>query len=111
MSGFKPLALVGISVSGKIIPIVPFWPALEQNLSPSAGFLIERILILAILVPFLPSVIKALSIIPVSPFLGLIESSFLPSSSPLPKIALPISIVFASIISPSRIKPLLSSFE
>ena len=80
ISGFRPVALVGISTSGIIIPTVPFCPALEQNLSPMAGFLILRILILAILVPVLLSVIKALSIIPVSPFFGLTEASFFGSS-------------------------------
>ena len=65
ISGLTPSAVVGISSSFKIIPTVPFCPALEQNLSPIFGILDALIRTFAILCPSSPSVKKALSTIPV----------------------------------------------
>ena len=75
ISGRMPSAVQGISHSRKIIPIVPFCPALEQNLSPICGTLSPLILTFAILLPSSPSVINALSTTPTCPFLAYTELS------------------------------------
>ena len=40
ISGFKPSSVYGISCSGMILPIVPFCPCLDENLSPITGAMI-----------------------------------------------------------------------
>ena len=74
-SGLTPSAVNGISSSGIMRPIVPFCPAREAILSPIAGTRSSRILILAILNPSSPSLIKALSTIPNCPFLVVFDLS------------------------------------
>ena len=95
ISGFIPSAVVGISSSFKIIPIVPFCPALEQNLSPIFGILEALILTLAMRCPSSPSVKNALSTIPVCAFLHFIEASIKELGSSMLFMAFPIIIVLS----------------
>ena len=61
ISGRIPSSVKGMFSSGIISPIVPFWPHLEQNLSPIAGIRSWRIRTFANLNPSSPSVMNALS--------------------------------------------------
>ena len=109
ISGRIPSAVVGISASGNMMPIVPFCPALDANLSPMAGIRSCLIRILAILPPFSSRVINALSTYPILPFLELIDSSTNASELVILFVAIPISIVLSLMIEFSRINPEFSS--
>ena len=104
-----PLDVVGISASSSIIPIVPFCPALEQNLSPIFGIRSDLILTFAILFPSSPVLINECATTPTCPFLVLTElSTYIPGFNIL-FVPIPITTVFSPTFVPSFIKPELGS--
>ena len=105
ISGRRPSAVKGMSDSGIINPIVPFWPHRLQNLSPIAGILSSRILTLAILNPSSPSVMNVLSTYPSCPFLGEIEESTALFGSVISDNAIPIRTILSSSFVFSLISP------
>ncbi len=66
MSGITPEAVYGISACSTTKPNTPFWPCLEENLSPNSGILKSRTFILTNLLPSTVSEIITVSTIPCS---------------------------------------------
>ena len=105
MSGRIPSAVVGISASSSTIPIVPFCPALLANLSPIAGIRMCLTLTFARRPPSSSLVMKDLSIYPIAPFFGLMDSSTYASELVSVFVAIPINIVLSFITVFSLIMP------
>ena len=106
ISGFSPDSVKGIFSSGISNPIVPFWPHLEQNLSPMEGILSSRIRIFARRLPFSSLEIKVLSTIPSCPFFVLTDWSkyLVPSVDTFPNIIILSCITVSVLITPSLSK-------
>ncbi len=66
MSGTMPSSVKGMSSCGTIIPITPFCPWREANLSPNSGMRWSLTLTFTSLLPSPDSVMKIASTIPVS---------------------------------------------
>ena len=104
ISGRIPCDVNGISCSLTTIPIVPFCPALDENLSPNEGILSSLMRTLAMRFPFSSSVMNDLSTIPTWPFLVFLEISFR-NSFPGTNALIPIKMVLSSMGVFSGINP------
>ena len=66
MSGVIPSSVNGMSSCGNVRPITPFWPMRLENLSPTIGVRVSRILTFTMFVPSLCGMRKTVSTTPLS---------------------------------------------
>ncbi len=107
MSGTTPSGVKGISSCGTIIPMTPFCPWREANLSPSSGMRWSRTLTFTSLLPSPVSVIKMSSTTPVSAGLTSIDVSLM--VGPLTSNSLYSSRNLGGLVLPMRTSPPVTS--
>ena len=110
MSGTMPDSVRGISYPLRSAPMVPFWPCLFENLSPSSGMRSCTTRIFTRRNPALFNITATFSTRPRVHTCGVVDASFTIRSFVLSMYP-PTITVFSSTYSPSRMIPLSSSLE